>query len=139
MFLQPKKIKFQKFFKPRKSDKIKNTNQNLEPKSTIITIALESGHLTGRQLEAARQSIRRKLKRKGQLRICLLPDLGISHKASSSRIGKGKGKVELWIGRVNPGKPIFILAGIPKKEGKEALKNGSNKLPIKTKIVYNSF
>ncbi|CAM9258027.1 unnamed protein product [Discosporangium mesarthrocarpum] len=134
MSLQPKKTKFRKFFKPRQLPKAESQIKNLEPKSTLAIVAMESNLLNGRQIESARQNIRRKLKRKGRLLICVLPDLGISKKASAARMGKGKGKVNLWVSQVRAGKTIFLLTGVIEKEGKEALLSGGKKLPFKIKV-----
>lgn len=50
-------------------------------------------YINGRQIEAARQGIRRMLKRTGRLKILLLPDIGIINKSSAVRMGKRKRKV----------------------------------------------
>ena len=49
-------------------------------------------------------------------------------------MGKGKGKVNYWICKINAGKPIFQLLGVSTTESLIALQAGSNKLPIKLKI-----
>ena len=50
-------------------------------------------------------------------------------------MGKGKGNPEGWLARVKPGRILFEIGGIDMELAKQALKNASHKLPIKTKIV----
>ena len=132
--MQPKKTKYKKYHKPRYHINRLNKLKTLKPYGYYNIIALESSYINGKQIEAARQSIRRKLKRQGKLRILCFPDISISNKSTSSRMGKGKGKVNHWISRINPGKSIFELTGVSNKESLSALRCGANKLPIKLKI-----
>lgn len=132
--MQPKRTKYKRYFKPRKLPITSTKLKNLRPQSTVNLIALESSYINSKQIESARQSIRRKLKRQGNLTIHILPDIGISLKSTSSRMGKGKGKISFWSGRVKAGIIVFKLRGIPLKSSTDALKSGSNKLPFKTKI-----
>nr|YP_009049434.1 ribosomal protein L16 [Sargassum muticum]YP_010381311.1 ribosomal protein L16 [Sargassum kjellmanianum]UVW81845.1 ribosomal protein L16 [Sargassum siliquastrum]AIE46229.1 ribosomal protein L16 [Sargassum muticum]UDH59696.1 ribosomal protein L16 [Sargassum kjellmanianum]UQV81229.1 ribosomal protein L16 [Sargassum muticum] len=134
MLLQPKKTKYKKYFKPRSLPRITTKAQKLNEQNCFAIISLESGYLNVKQLEAARQNIRRKIKREGKLEIVPLADKTISNKPTSARMGKGKGKVNHWIAPILVGKPIFLLYGIDKEQGLPALKAGANKLPLKIKI-----
>lgn len=135
--MQPKKTRYKKYNKPRQYPKVINLPQPLKPYKSINVIALESGYINGKQIEAARKTIRRKLKKRGRLKILIFPDIGISNKSTSSRMGKGKGKVNYWVSKINAGKPIFELAGVYYKESVNALKCGANKLPFRIKICPN--
>lgn len=132
--MQPKKTKYKKYYKPRQLPKASLKTCRIHPNSSLALIAAESAYLDGRQIEAARQSIRRAIKRKGRLKIQLSTNIGISNKSSASRMGKGKGKVNYWVGGLSAGQTLFELTGIPSKEGTLALKRGSNKLPLKFQI-----
>lgn len=132
--MQPKKTKYRKYYKPRQLPQASTQTHRLKPIASLALVALESAYLNGRQIEAARQGIRRKIKRQGRLKIQIFPDIGISHKSSASRMGKGKGKVDHWVGRLSAGQIVFQLTGIPIKEGISALKCGANKLPLKLQI-----
>lgn len=134
MLTQPKKTKYRKYFKPRKIPKNSTKIQKLKELNCFALIAMESGFLNGRQIEAARQNIRRKVKREGKLEILIFPDIAISRKASAARMGKGKGKVDHWVASLSAGKTIFILYGIDAEQGIPALQSGANKLPMKIKI-----
>jgi large subunit ribosomal protein L16 len=72
MFLQPKKIKFKKTKKGKLARLECNKSDSLKF-GTIGLKALESGIITARQLEAARQAIARKTKRKGKIWVRVFP------------------------------------------------------------------
>lgn len=132
MFLQPRKTKYKKTRKGRL--------KKLEFKANSIRFgefglkARIAGVISARQIEAARRTIARKIKRKGKIWICIFPDLPITAKPTESRMGKGKGAVSHWVAKVRGGTTLFEVCGIPKHIATEALKAGSKKLPIKTKI-----
>ena len=132
MFLQPRKTKYKKTRKGRL--------KKLEFKANTIRFGefgLKSqmaGVISARQIEAARRTIARKIKRKGKIWICIFPDLPITAKPTESRMGKGKGAVSHYVARVRGGTTLFEVCGIPKHIATEALRAGSKKLPVKTKI-----
>jgi large subunit ribosomal protein L16 len=132
MFLQPRKTKYKKTRKGRL--------KKLEFKANTIRFGefgLKSqvaGVISARQIEAARRTIARKIKRKGKIWICIFPDLPITAKPTESRMGKGKGAVSHWVARIRGGTTLFEICGIPKHIATEALRAGSKKLPVKTKI-----
>lgn len=132
--LQPKKTKYKKYFKPRLPPKNSAKILKLGELNCFALISLQSGYINEQQIEAARQNIRRKVKRQGKLEIPILTDKAITRKPTAARMGKGKGKVNHWVTSLKAGKPIFLLYGINKEIGLPALKAGSNKLPFKFKI-----
>lgn len=134
MLTQPKKTKYRKYFKPRKVPTNSTRTHKLNESNCFALIAMQSGFLNGKQIEAARQNIRRKVKREGRLEILVFPDIAISRKASAARMGKGKGKVNHWVFSLSAGKTVFRLYGIDAEQGIPALQSGANKLPIKLKI-----
>src|SRR4030042_2765108 len=95
----------------------------------------EPGEITARQIEAARVSITRKVKRGGKLWIRIFPDRPFTKKPAETRMGKGKGNPEGYVARIKPGKILFELAGVGEVLAKDALHNDAAKLPLKTKIV----
>ena len=134
MLRQPKKTKYNKYFKPRRLPQSWNKMKELQPMLTYSLVALESSFINYSQIEAARQIIRRTIKRRGKLEIYVLPDIGISNKSSGARMGKGKGKVKRWVGSVAAGKTVFKLIGIKRSEAILALKKGANKLPLAFRV-----
>lgn len=97
--------------------------------------ALDTKWVTGRQIEAARQAITRRMKREGQLWIRIFPDKPVTKKPLEVRMGKGKGAPELFVARVCPGRILFEADGVTLETAREAMRLGSQKLPIATKFV----
>lgn len=131
--LQPKKTKFRKQQKGRMKG---NTKRGAELSFGSFGIkAIDSCWLTGRQIEAARQAITRFMKREGQLWIRVFPDKPVTKKPAEVRMGKGKGAPEYFVARVTPGRILFEAEGVTLETAKEAMRLGSQKLPILTKFV----
>lgn len=133
MFLQPKRSKFKKVRKGRLS--YLEFRANKIQFGTIGLKAAESGTISARQLEAARQSITRKINRKGKLWIRVFPSLPITTKPTEVRMGKGKGSVDFWGTRVAGGSILFELCGVTKSTAIAAFRTGGAKLPVKTLVV----
>lgn len=133
MILKPKKNKFKKIYKPSlkpfayKSNKILYGNFGLQ--------ATQSGFITSKQLESARISINRKIKRKGKIWLRIFPYLPITRKPSEVRMGKGKGSVSHWVSKVSAGNILFETCGLDSAKIVKAFITGGAKLPIKTKIL----
>ena len=131
--LQPKKTKYRR----RQKGKMKGNAQrgNEIAFGTFAIKALESTWITGRQIEAARQAIVRYMKREGQIWIRIFPYKPITKKPAEVRMGKGKGSPEGFVAPVTPGRILVEIEGVPFEVAKEALRLGSQKLPIKTKFL----
>jgi len=97
--------------------------------------ALQPGWITSRQIEAARRAIVRHLRRSGKLWIRIFPDKPVTVKPAETRMGSGKGAVDHFVAVVKPGRIMFEVAGIPAPTAERALWLGSQKLPVKTRIV----
>jgi large subunit ribosomal protein L16 len=97
--------------------------------------ALEPAWVTGAQIEAARRTITRFIKRGGKLWIRVFPDKPVTKKPAETRMGSGKGNPELWVVVVKPGRVLFELAGVPEDLARQAMTLAAHKLPIKTKFV----
>ena len=91
--------------------------------------------LTNRQIEAARQSMTRAMKREGNVWIRIFPDKIITRKPAEVRMGKGKGNPEFWAAVVEPGRIIFECDGVSVETAKAAMHLAAQKLPIKTKFL----
>ena len=134
MFLQPKKIKYKKVRKGKLS-KFEYKSNTLKF-GTIGLKAAESGTITARQIEAARQAIVRKIQRKGKIWIRIFPSLPITKKPTEVRMGKGKGSVDYWAAKVKKGTVLFEMCGVNDLISIPAFKTGGAKLPIKT-IIFS--
>ena len=131
--LSPKKTKYRKQFKGRISGLAKGGSQ-LNFGSYGLK-SLEPERVTARQIEAARRAITRQMKRQGRVWIRIFPDVPVTGKPAEVRMGSGKGSVEFWAARVEPGRIMFEVDGVPDDVAREALRLGAAKLPVKTRIV----
>ena len=131
--LQPARTKFRKAHKGRVHGKAKG-GYSLNFGAYGLKAA-EPGRITAREIEAARRTITRHLKRVGRVWIRVFPDVPVSKKPAEVRMGSGKGTPELWVCRVKPGRILFEVDGISVDLAKEALALAAAKLPIKTRFV----
>jgi len=128
--LQPKRTKFRKQQKGR--------NRGLAQRGSSVSFgefglkATGRGRITARQIEAARRTITRHVKRGGKLWIRIFPDKPISKKPLEVRMGKGKGNVEYWVAQVQPGRMLYEIEGVPEELAREAFILAAAKLPIST-------
>ena len=97
--------------------------------------ALGRGRLTARQLEAARRTLSRHIKRGGRVWIRVFPDKPISRKPAEVRMGNGKGNPEYFVCEIQPGKIIFEMDGVDAALAKEAFALAAAKLPFRTVSV----
>ncbi len=131
--LQPKRTKYRKMQKGR--------NKGLAHRGSTIAFgsfglkALQPGRLTSRQIEAARISMTRYMKREGKVWIRIFPDKPITSKPAEVRMGKGKGALDHYVAVVRPGRIMFEIEGIPSEVAYEAFRLAAQKLPILTKTV----
>jgi large subunit ribosomal protein L16 len=97
--------------------------------------ALEAGWITDRQIEAARISMTRHIKRGGKVWIRMFPDKPITKKPAETRMGSGKGAPDHWVAVVRPGRILYEIQGVPEELAREAMRLAAQKLPIKVKFV----
>lgn len=131
--LQPKRLKFRKMMKGR--------NRGLALRGSKISFgeiglkATGRGRITARQIEAARRTMTRHVKRGGKIWIRIFPDKPITNKPLEVRMGKGKGNVEYWICQIQPGRVLYEMEGVPEVIAREAFELAATKLPMKTTFV----
>lgn len=131
--LQPKRTKFRKQQKGR--------NRGLALCSNKVSFgefglkASGRGRITARQIEAARRTITRHVKRGGKLWIRIFPDKPISKKPLEVRMGKGKGNVEYWVALIQPGRMLYEIEGVSEEVAREAFRLAAAKLSVPTTFV----
>ncbi len=131
--LMPKRVKW------RKQNRGRRTGTEL--RGAVVSFgdyglqALEPVWISSRQIEAARRTMVRYIKRRGQVWIRIFPDKPVTKKAAETRMGKGKGSVEMWVAVVKPGRVLFEMKGISEEEAREALRLAGHKLPCKTRFI----
>ncbi|OED45335.1 50S ribosomal protein L16 [Rickettsiales bacterium (ex Bugula neritina AB1)] len=102
---------------------------------------LEGSVFTNKQMETLKANVLRKLKKLDKtvkVYLKVFPHISISKKPAETRMGSGKGPIELWGCKVEPGKVILevvISEKISSLEVKCILEASGNKLPFKTKFV----
>ena len=131
--LQPKRTKYRKAHKGRIHGNAKGgASLNF---GAYGLKAITPGRITARQIEAARRTITRHMRRQGRIWIRIFPDIPVSTKPAEVRQGKGKGTPEYWIARVKPGRILFELDGVTEVTARRAFELASAKLPNQTKFV----
>ena len=131
--LQPKRTKFRKMHKGR--------NRGLALRGSKVSFgefglkAIGRGRITARQIEAARRTMTRHIKRGGKIWIRVFPDKPITQKPLEVRQGKGKGNVEYWVAQIQPGKVLFEMEGVSEQLASEAFTLAAAKLPLATTFV----
>jgi len=131
--LQPKRTKFRKQFKGR--------NRGLATTGSKVSFgeyglkAVERGKITARQIEAARRAMTRHVKRGGKIWIRVFPDVPVSKKPLEVRMGKGKGNVEFWVCKIQPGLVLYEMEGVTETIAREAFRLAAAKIPFKTTFV----
>jgi len=133
--LQPKKIKWRKHHKELQRIRGKSVRGASLNFGDFGLKAMEPGRITARQIEAARITMTRHIKRQGRVWIRMFPDLPVSKKPAEVRMGKGKGSPEYWVAAVKAGRILYEMDGVEEELAREALERAAAKLPIRTKIV----
>lgn len=131
--LQPKRTKFRKMRKGRNRGLAQAGNQVSFGEYGLK--ATDRGRITARQIEAARRAMTRYVKRGGKIWIRVFPDVPVSKKPLEVRMGKGKGNVEYWVAKVQPGTVLYEMEGVTEEIAREAFRLASTKLPIATTFV----
>jgi len=132
--LQPSRTKY------RKQQKGRNTG--IATRGNKVSFgeyglkATTRGRLTARQLEAARRTLSRHIKRGGRVWIRVFPDKPVSSKPAEVRMGNGKGNPEYFVCEIQPGKIIFEMDGVNAALAKEAFALAAAKLPFRTVSVH---
>ena len=132
--LQPSRTKY------RKQQKGRNTG--IATRGNKVSFgeyglkAVGRGRLTARQLEAARRTLSRHIKRGGRVWIRVFPDKPVSRKPAEVRMGNGKGNPEYFVCEIQPGKIIFEMDGVDAALAKEAFTLAAAKLPFRTVSVH---
>ncbi|TCD68172.1 mitochondrial ribosomal large subunit component [Steccherinum ochraceum] len=104
-----------------------------------IRIRENGARLSAKQLTAAEEVIKRKLKivkgARSYLRV--FPDIPVCIKGNETRMGKGKGSFEFWATRVAPGRVLFEIGGAAVREelAREALRLACDKLPVMCEFI----
>lgn len=116
---------------------------NLRPATTKLEVsfgsyglkAMGAGHITSRQIEAARRAMTRFVKRGGKIWCRIFPDHPITSHGNESVMGGGKGAVDHYVAVVRPGTVLFEMDGVAEEVARDAIRLAAYKLPMKTRFV----
>jgi large subunit ribosomal protein L16 len=131
--LQPKRTKYRKQHKGR--------NRGLAQSGNSVAFgeyglkAADRGRLTAREIEAARRAMTRFVKRGGKIWVRVFPDVPVTKKPLEVRMGNGKGNVEFWVAKVQPGSMLYEMEGVDEATAREAFRLASAKLSVVTAFV----
>ena len=131
--LSPAKVKYRKRQKGRILGQARRGSAVVFGEFGLM--ALESGWITQRQIEAARIAMTRHIKRGGRVYIRIFPDKPITSKPAETRMGKGKGSPDGWVAVIKPGRIMYEMQGVGRDLAKEAFRLAAHKLPVQTRFV----
>ena len=134
--MQPKRTRYRKQQKGR--------NRGLSLRGHKVSFgeyglkATTGGRLTARQIEAARRAMTRHIRRGGKIWIRVFPDVPVTRKPLESRQGKGKGNVEYWVAKIQPGRMLYEIEGVQEELAREAFRRAAAKLPVQTAFAQRT-
>lgn len=131
--LQPKRTKFRKQHKGR--------NRGLAQSGNTVAYgeyglkATDRGRLTAREIEAGRRAMTHFVKRGGKIWIRVFPDVPVTKKPLEVRMGNGKGNVEYWVAKVQPGSMLYEMEGVDETTARKAFRLAAAKISVTTTFV----
>lgn len=131
--LQPKRTKFRKQQKGR--------NRGLAQSGNTVAYgeyglkATDRGRLTAREIEAGRRAMTHFVKRGGKIWIRVFPDVPVTKKPLEVRMGNGKGNVEYWVAKVQPGSILYEMEGVDEPTARKAFRLAAAKISVTTTFV----
>ena len=131
--LQPKRTKFRKQHKGRNRGLAQSGNSVAFGEYGLKSI--DRGRITARQIEAARRAMTHFVKRGGKIWVRVFPDVPVTKKPLEVRMGNGKGNVEYWVAKVQPGSMLYEMEGVDEATAREAFRLAAAKLGVNTAFV----
>ncbi|PIR46644.1 MAG: 50S ribosomal protein L16 [Candidatus Vogelbacteria bacterium CG10_big_fil_rev_8_21_14_0_10_45_14] len=135
--LFPKKVKYRKW----QSRRNMRDKRHPETRGTDLSFGSyglktdEYARITSNQIEAARKTITRRIKKAGKMWIRIFPDRPFTQKGAETPMGSGKGDPKGYVAQVHSGRVLFEMDGTTEEIAKEALREAGTKLPVKTRFV----
>jgi large subunit ribosomal protein L16 len=139
----PSKLKYKKNHRPSYSNLYLSEQKSFFLLKGFLAIkSIENGKLTFKQIEACRKSIRRVLRKEGNVFLRVFTNISVTKKPVSTRMGKGKGSHSMWISLIRKGQILCEVSEISMEilnRALKALKSASSKLPVRTRVVYSCY
>jgi len=133
MALMPARVKYRK----HQRGKVRGvaTRGNTVSYGEFGLQSLESGWISGRQIEAGRMCASHFLQRLGRVFIRIFPHKSVSSKPLETRMGKGKGEPEYWVAVVKPGTILYEIGGVDETVARQAMTGVAHKMPVRCRFV----
>src|SRR5688572_27478782 len=131
--LMPKRVKFRKTH--RGTMKGVATRGNKVSFGDYGLMALESGWLSAREIEAGRVAATHMMGTEGRLYIRVFPHKSITAKPAETRMGKGKGEPEFYAAVIKPGTILYEISGVTEDFAKQCMNALAHKMSLRTKLV----
>lgn len=131
--LMPKKQKHRRVMKGRIKGPATSGNKIEFGQYALQSMGQE--RITSRQIESARQSMTRYIKRGGKIWIRIFPHTPVTKKPVGLKMGGGKGAPEYFVAKVRKGTVLFEMQGVAPEIAREAMRLAGHKLPVKTRFI----
>lgn len=131
--LQPKRTKYRKQHKGRNRGLAQSGNSVAYGEYGLK--ATDRGRLTAREIEAGRRAMTHFVKRGGKIWIRVFPDVPVTKKPLEVRMGNGKGNVEYWVAKVQPGSMLYEMEGVDETTARKAFRLAAAKISVTTTFV----
>jgi len=131
--LLPKKTKYRKVRKGKNGGVA--TRGNYLAFGDYGLQAVGNERISSRQIESARTTMSRYIKRGGKIWIRIFPHTPVTRKPADVKMGSGKGNPEFFVAKVKAGTVMFELQGVDEETAREAMRLAGHKLPVKTKFI----
>jgi ribosomal protein L16 len=140
MILQPRTTRHKKLHKTRSitiPKKTPNLNYGTSGLLLLQPLRLSSKHLSKFKLYLKR-AMRKTDKTKRFVWFHGFPHLPLTKKSPGSRMGKGKGKVEIWFCQLRPLTFLFEFVNLRSGRARFFFKQMSHRLQIPTKFIFQN-
>eukprot|EP00916_Digyalum_oweni_P009712 GHVL01016374.1.p4 GENE.GHVL01016374.1~~GHVL01016374.1.p4 ORF type:complete len:135 (+),score=15.33 GHVL01016374.1:5070-5474(+) len=105
----------------------------------IALLSKDYGIVTAKQYLTLKKFSKKNLKKKGVFINYLAADTPLTLKNKNSRMGGGKGNIDSYIVKVNPGKVILEVLNLELFFAVSFFKKLSYKLPISTEVIISKY
>ena len=133
MALMPKRVKYRKYQRGKTKGRANRGNRVAFGEYGLQ--ALETGRISGQQIEAGRVAAMHYLRDEGKLTVRIFPSKSVTSTPAETRMGKGKGEPEFWVAEIRAGRILYELGGVPEELARAALGRIAHRMPVKTRMV----
>ena len=133
MAMMPKRVKHRK--SQRRRIKGNATRGNRVVFGDYGLQSMQAGWIRAQTIEAGRVAAQQYVRGEGRLYVRIFPHKSISSKPLETRMGKGKGEPDAWVGVVKPGTVLYELGGVTEDQARLCFARLANKMPVKARLI----